>query len=146
MISKNTVLVQICKVFYQYLENVASITDNGNGSATVAFNGQLKWEEIYFTAGSIGLAVEQKRDNEAGIYYNHKFSAKHPGENTDVTTWREIVRHELLIKLEYNTGDEKLIGNADNPVRIDESYKSGHTTGREVSFEWDGVEENVLIN
>jgi hypothetical protein len=146
MIAKNTGLVQVCKLYYQLLENVESITENIDKTVTVILVDEEEWEEVYFSPGSLSLVIAQKNDNVAGIYYNHKLTAKHPGEDTSVDEWDEIVRHELIFKVVYNNGVEKILGKADNPVIIDNSLSTITFTFREFGFEWDNSEAAKVVS
>lgn len=144
-IQKNNGLIYICGIYYQYKNNVASFTKYSDNTCDVAFTGQLDWEEIYFTKGSAELVVEQSKENVAGVYYNHKLSFQHPGEDVDITTWDDIARREILLKVVYNNGVEKLMGYPDNPVIPETSKKIKTSTVRVVNVEWDDTDENLLI-
>jgi hypothetical protein len=137
-ITKVTTLIDgICRLKYQYKDNVSSITEGDDGTMTVVFNTQLiLWQELYCTAGSISCNEEMQDDNAAGPYYKQNLQAIAPGEAfAKVVNWNELCRHELILLLEYSNGSVKLLGSMDNPVLMKTKHNNGDNKQTEITVD-----------
>ena len=110
---------EICKIYYEFIRNVDSIDDGSDQyHKTITFKSGGAWNEIKFTAGSATMNQQGSHDSPGKIY-DQSITASIPGEDDDsISDISAIADQPVLIKVVYTSGQEKLIGNLDNPAKI----------------------------
>lgn len=135
---KNNNLVQaICKIQYQFIGNVDTISiGSSKFHRVVSFINELDWLDLYHSPSSVIFEEQPSRVN-AGLLYSQKISLKFPGEDEDNTElFDDLISPGIIIKLTWSNGKSKLIGSIANPVRILPDYKSDpDRTGYTINIE-----------
>jgi hypothetical protein len=141
-IGKNTrLLMQICNIYYQYIENINSITNDADGNVVVGFKGIYGWEELYLTKTSIKFE-ENGEEMDEGYFLTQKLSGNIPGDdNNKYSDYDEIIRHNHIIRVDFDDGNKKIIGTIDNPVKLIMKKMNNPFVRREISFERIGDED-----
>jgi hypothetical protein len=129
-LQKNTNLTpKITKVYYSLTENVASVEKtNSDLTKQVTFNAGHTWNELYFTAGTASYA-EPTMDDRSGTIYNQSLKMIYPGEDeTNAATLYNINGRKMIVRLDYNNGVYKIIGDLERPARLKKDYSTDITT------------------
>ena len=122
-------------MFYAFTYEIDSIS-NGSTSKhkTVSFNDGKAWKEIYFTPGSANYSEPPKK-NDAGIIYNQKLTAFHPGEDeNNVIDFSNLENRPLIIKVLYSSGQMKLVGNKINYAELSDALNINQKTGHAITI------------
>lgn len=126
---------KICKVAIALCSNVDSINQGASGEfyRSVVFSSGT-WEDIPFTPGTANYD-EPAKDTANGILYNQALQIFFPGSDPENLEFlNSYTGKPIIIKITYSNGNEKIIGDKNNPAKLLPSYSVGGKTGRNFDF------------
>lgn len=131
---------RIFKIYYQYNLNVASINEGSTQfKRIITFNGSYGWELFYHTPGT-AFFKEPKKDTDAGLLYNQKLDFYYPGEDEgNIENFINFAK-PVIIKIVYTSGQMKIIGDKENPVKIYDDLNIGDKSGRNINIEHESID------
>jgi hypothetical protein len=118
-------IASICKLFYVYKEEIASMSFGSDVfHLNIVLRSGYDWKEIYFTPGSSEFTEVQKEE-DAGQTYQQKIRFLFPGEDDGNSSDIDpVINRPVVIRLDYSNGAMKIIGSISNPARINKSQKT----------------------
>lgn len=119
-LTKNTNLIPaVCSIQIASISDIASITDSSTAyKKTVTFKQGKTWTDVYHTPGSMKFE-EPKGLSNAGPYYKQKAEGFFPGDDAaNLTDFNNIDNKRFVVKLTFNNGISKIIGDLNNPAII----------------------------
>lgn len=133
-ILKSNEKLRICKIFYNFKDNVNSITNNPDRFHKKVEFTKGMWFEIQTQKAKINYS-EPPEKNVNGVFYNRKLNIIFPSEkDADLELFENLSLNELVLKLEYNNGSAKLFGDLQQPVICLLEYASGQDTELTLAF------------
>lgn len=115
----------VTKIYYALASEISSMEYLHNGTINVNFNIGKDWKLLYASLNSISFAEPMKRVDE-GIIYNQSIELKNPGDDLDNNiVIEDLVKQNLLFKLNFINKESKILGDTDNPAILDSNFKSG---------------------
>ncbi len=127
-------------LYYAFVTNVQSYTENGESKCQVTLTGD--WNQINTTIGTIKLQ-EFNSESDAGTFYTSNLSATVPGEdeNSPENT-RKLSGRKVLLRVDYRSGLKKIIGAAGTGPKVFISTETNTTTKRNLTAEFKYTEPN----
>lgn len=133
-LDKNTKLVQrICGIKYQLVSNINTLTKNLAAlTQTVTFTTGT-WLDLYGTPGKFNF-TENEEEPAGGDRYDQHLQIVYPGEDSDnLTELNAIAGVRAIVRIEYESGMVKVLGDAQNPVKLKLGYAADPVAGTTLS-------------
>lgn len=140
-LAKNTNLTsKIIKVYYALSENVASVLKTSTDlTKQVTFNVGQDWNELYFTAGTAKFS-EPMQEDRSGKIYDQTLQLNYPGEDeANAITLYNITARKIIVRLDYNTGMHKIMGDLERPARLTPNHTSDVATRSNLQIKCMGI-------
>jgi hypothetical protein len=136
---------QVCKVEIIPVEDVQGINIGSTRMhSSVSLKSGKSWQLIYSTPGKIDFSEEQQ-DDPAGPCFTQKLEFPYPGEDPSMrASLNNIENQRLLIRLTFNSGVMKLLGNLENPCLCKNSFSSDKG-GHIISFSRKSPEPSFVL-
>lgn len=118
-------------IYYAFITEIDSITKVDDSHITVALTGS-GWKQIQTTIGTIDLQ-EETAETDAGTLYTNVLNAILPGH--EVTTPEDIgaiAGRQVILRLDYRNGMQKIIGSKISGPKIFIKTSSNTTTSRKI--------------
>jgi len=129
-------------IHYIYKHQLTGYQDMGNGTCMVSITGE--WNYVHTTIGSIKLTETPPEIPPAGLLYQTIFTARHPGhETTTPKQITDITGKQVMIKITYKSGKQKIIGNALNGPRLFIGAQSDNSTNLLIESNWNSTGPNL---
>lgn len=114
-------LISVTKFSYCKKSDISYVLENRHdGTAVVGFLGEADWTEVSLTVSESNFSEEQKKDNDAGVYYIQKFTGDVPVDELDLPGGISALTDEpVIVRLELANGYILLVGNTTNFVEVE---------------------------
>ena len=126
-------VVNICRVFFARVDQVSFNSGSDRFHKTVVFPVGQKWNELYFTPGSVDF-TENSKPEDPGDLYEQVLKLIFPGEEEANTSAMQDLLHPLIIMMKTNSGAYRIFGCPDNPVKMINNRSTGTKSQSELSF------------
>lgn len=135
--TKNENLAQeICQLSLAIASGVTSV-DIGSTQYHRTFTGG-NWLKLAFTLGTAFFSEIEKKA-AAGNYFAQKLVCFYPGEDEDcLEDFDALFNVPIIVIIIYTSGQMKLFGDKENPVKLTKKLDIGKKTGRQLSFTRNG--------
>ncbi len=118
--NKNSNLVPaVCAIFCAPLDDVDAMTSTPDRfHRHVDLKTGKSWERIYFTPGTAEF-TEKPKDTDSGELIEQSLKCMFPGEDdSNLAAFDAIASRPLLVVLQLNTGESKIIGDMGNGAKF----------------------------
>lgn len=97
------------------------------------------WIELGFTPGS-GDFSEKSKTTEAGTTYTSELQCKIPGDRNEILNdILNLESRELIVLISYNTGERKVIGMPEFPVKMTSDLSVNKSGLYQVTFSCNSI-------
>lgn len=111
----------------------------GIHSIDVEFVSGKSWYELQFTPGT-GDFSEKSKNSEAGVSYTSELKCNIPGDREDILNdILNLENRELMVRFAYNTGEIKVIGIPDFPVKMTSDLSVNKSGLYKLTFSCDSI-------
>lgn len=121
----NSLVPMITHIMYQFPENIESYSPGSkHHHVEVILKDDKYWIPVYFAPGSAEYS-EPSIEDPNGKIFNQQLKFRVPGDNTDELTMLEnIDTLPVILKITYSNGNEKIMGEPENPAIYISDYSS----------------------
>jgi hypothetical protein len=130
---KNGILPFVSGVSYAYKEDIACFIKIQN-QVTIVFNTGKDWIPVYSKPSTL-LFHEKAERTQAGMLYKQEVKIQYPGKDKEaVLDFEDLEQRPLLIKLTYNTREERVVGEPEVPAQMLAGFESKDKSVYTVAF------------
>lgn len=132
-------------VYYSFLTDVDSISDQDVNSKVVSFKAGKDWNLINTTIGTIDFQENNSIENGSTSFSND-LTANCPGhEEKTPSDILNITGRKVLLRIDYKSGLKKLVGNKTNGPRITVKTLSTNSTVKKIQSNWKTNQPNYWL-